>query len=303
MVSLPKLTTPGTVATTKPGVALEPPCIECKTCTQGCYAPVFPPPGFALGLGLRALYTALLVFLPVLLVLSGGRPWLACFMRQLLFRIEHYREGNSATGIDLDPDPYGSHVQETKNRYGKSDAWATWMLDNQVRYEPVFRKARDRPGAIVVSFRYESTPITYNPPWANEGEHMFAMELFADLSYPSFAFNFVFGGDPATSYANVIAGTASLVSYQSGNDVHLHYETIFAHEFGHVMYLLHHYYVTPGDAPQTLPPGETACIMARNAVQWCSACRTALCLPLDADHEAEITTAMEDISQRYPPGF
>jgi hypothetical protein len=219
----------------------------------------------------------------------------------LLFRFEHCREGNQNRRIDLDPDPYRVHVRHIKDTYSKTDAWEQWMLDNRSRYELVFRRARDRPASLVIAFRYETAAIAYDPPWSSEVEHMTAMKAFADLTYPCFDFEFAFGGDPANSYANAIAGTASHISQAAGNTVFLYYETIFNHEFGHVMGVMHHYDQPDGsDAPAHMPPGETRCLMARNSNQWCSACRTALCIPLDVDREAAINAAGQEISRRYP---
>jgi hypothetical protein len=40
--------------------------------------------------------------------------------------------------------------------------------------------------------------------------------------------------------------------------------------------------------------------MDRNSNQWCSACRTALHLPLDVDNDAEISDAGLNLLLRYP---
>jgi hypothetical protein len=273
----------------------------CSTCTRGCYAPVFRASSWPVCLAKKAAYAALLTLLPILLVLSGSKPSIACSLRRLLFRLEHCQEGNQNREIDLEPDSYGSHVRNIKQSYGKTEEWEQWMLANRDRYQVAFGKARLRPAAVVIAYRYESLPIAYNPPWSSEVEHMTAMKSFADLSYPCFDFEFAFGGDTAASYANVIAGTSSHTSYAAGKNVYLYFETIFAHEFGHVMGVAHHYdRVDASDAPAHMPPGETLCLMARNWNQWCSACRTALCIPLDVDHPAGIDAAMQEIIRRYP---
>ena len=81
----------------------------------------------------------------------------------------------------------------------------------------------------------------------------------------------------------------------------MYFETIINHEFGHVLYLLHHYdsIDTIGDGLH-FPPGETGCIMDRNSNEFCSACRTALGLPLNVNNSAAISTAASVIRDRYP---
>ncbi len=82
---------------------------------------------------------------------------------------------------------------------------------------------------------------------------------------------------------------------------HLYFETIFNHEFAHVMQVRHHYDSTAeiGNGNH-MPPGETQCIMDRNSSQFCSACRTALSIPLDIDNDATINAASAEIRDRYP---
>jgi hypothetical protein len=196
---------------------------------------------------------------------------------------------------------YEEHVSNNRQLYGKTAEWEEWMLANRGRYENAYLKSRDRPAVLDLAFRYDSTPIAYNPPWANEDEHMVAMESLAEPAFPGYNFDFTFQGNIGSAYANVVAGIPTITSHASGDTVWLYYETIFNHEFGHVMGI-HHHYDTDAETGQGnhLPPGESKCIMDRNSNQWCSACRTALHLPLDVDNEAEISAAASNIILRYP---
>ena len=198
-------------------------------------------------------------------------------------------------------DPYRSHVQRFRQLYGKTAAWEQWMIDNRNRYEAVLEKATEAPPNLNLAFRYDTTPIAYNPAWTGEAEHMAALKTFAEAAYPGYHFTFIFGGDTVASYANVIAGIPSNSSHASGKDVFLYYETIFSHEFGHVMRLQHHYdTLAEVGTGKHFPPGETGCIMDRTSSHWCSACRTALRIPLDVSNDAAINAAATEILRRYP---
>ena len=197
--------------------------------------------------------------------------------------------------------PYEAHIANYKATYGKSDAWEDWMVANKARYEATFVASSAKPATIDISFRYETAPIAYNPAWASEAEHMSAFTTMAQGAYPGYNFNFVFNGNTSTSYANVIAGIAAQPSYASGKNVYLYYETIFNHEFGHVMKLLHHYDTAPEIATgKHMPPGDTICIMDQSSTMFCSACRTALGVPLDITDTTAMDNAMADILGRYP---
>lgn len=274
---------------------------DCSTCTPGCYAPVFRPKRGAFAFLIKIGYEWLLAVLVLILILSGGNPSVGCRVWQMRFRLEHWDKGNTDWSIDFEPDSYATHVRQIKESYGRTDLWEQWMLATRDRWELVFHTARQRPAAIVVAFQYHSAAIAYNPAWSSKVEHMTALKRAADLSYACYDFQFAFGGDTAASFANVTAGIPTNNSYQSGKNLYLYFETIFAHEFGHVMGVRHHYdQPDASDAPAHMPPGETLCLMARNSSQWCSACRTALCIPLDVDHEAAIDAALQEIMRRYP---
>ena len=175
------------------------------------------------------------------------------------------------------------------------------MLENQSRYLAAFLTSNARPSNVTISFRYDTAAIAYAPPWPNESTHMSALTTMAEGAYPGYDFDFLFNGNTTTSYANIIAGIPTNLSYADGKNVYLYYETIFNHEFGHVMNLPHHYdsVATIGDG-QHMPPGDTVCIMDRTSSMYCSACRTALGLPLDVNDTTAMDNAIADILGRYP---
>lgn len=192
---------------------------------------------------------------------------------------------------------YRERVAEYKARYGMSNEWEQWMYDHQDRYEEAFRLSLETPEIITVAFIYAS-PIAYDPPWSSEDEHMSALETVAEGGYPGYDFDFVLDADPAAAFVTAFAGSDG-TSYASGNTVNLYYETIFNHELAHVLGIKHHY---SGDytVKEYLPPGEPLCLMARNTNQFCSACRTALGLPLDVEYSADVQAATGNILDRYP---
>ena len=175
------------------------------------------------------------------------------------------------------------------------------MIANHTRYEATLAASSAKPATIDISFRYETAPITYAPAWASEAQHMSVFTTMVQGAYPGYNFNIVFGGNTNTSYANIIAGLAVNNSYASGKNVYLYYETIFNHEFGHIMKLPHHY-DTAGQIGDGLhmPPGDTQCIMDRTSTTFCSACRTALGIPLDITDTTDMDNAMAEIIGRYP---
>ncbi|MEJ2155153.1 MAG: hypothetical protein P8X96_07440 [Desulfobacteraceae bacterium] len=203
---------------------------------------------------------------------------------------------------------FDEQIANFKATYGKSDAWEEWMIANKSRYLDTFAASSAKPSTITISFRYDAAPIAYSPAWIDEGEHMDALATMAEGAYAGYFFNLIFEGNTATSYANIIAGIPTNASYASGKNVYVYYETIFNHEFGHVMKLLHHY-DSVGDIGKGLhmPPGDTQCIMDRTSNTFCSACSTALGIPLgpldttDMDNATtDMDNAAADILSRYP---
>lgn len=206
--------------------------------------------------------------------------------------------GGSSSGVSA---AFQARIANYKATYGKSDEWEDWMIANGARYEAAFAASSAKPATITISFKYETSPINYNPAWADETEHMNVFATMAEGAYPGYNFNFVYEGNTNTSYANIIAGTAGTTSYAFGKNVYLYYETIFNHEFGHIMKLPHHYdSVGEIGFGNHMPPGDTKCIMDRNSTTFCSACRTALGIPLDITDTTDMDAAMSDILSRYP---
>jgi hypothetical protein len=201
-------------------------------------------------------------------------------------------------------DRYEVQVKSFRSRYGKSAQWEAWMLANRSRYQSVLKAALAVPCPIPIAVRYATLPpVKYDPPWNSEPDHMIALKRLAELHFPGYGFDFRFGIERSGAYAECILG------YPGNSDadpntrtLRLHYETIFGHEFGHIMNVLHHYEGDSlGGSGFHFPPGETLCIMDRNDNQYCSACRTALNLPLDVDNYQAIVDAMDRI--RYAPGW
>jgi hypothetical protein len=200
-------------------------------------------------------------------------------------------------------DPYEVQVRSFAARYGKDAAWLSWMLANSDRYAPVFQAVHALPCPLPIAVTYQA-PLPYNPPWSSEAEHMTTLDQMAEAAYPGYHFDFRFGVDPASAYAHAILGLPTNTSSTSGHTMSLHFETIFNHEFGHVVALRHHYDTDAATGTgQHFPPGETGCIMDRTTSQFCSACRAALNVPLDADTGTAFSTASSAILSRYPAGW
>jgi hypothetical protein len=128
----------------------------------------------------------------------------------------------------------------------------------------------------------------------------------AALAFPGMDFAFLFEVDPR--YADVVLevdATPGTTSSASADPPHLvlHFETILHHEFGHTMALRHHYAEGQDTHVILPPPGETHCVMARNATEYCSACRAATNLDLNAHAEPRLGKVMQDFLHRYPQGY
>ena len=199
-------------------------------------------------------------------------------------------------------DKYEVQVQAVRKRYGKGIEWENWMIANRDRYAPVFAAAHALPCPISIDVRYE-TPLAYNPPWTSEAEHMTALNRMGDVMFPGYRFDFRLGRDTPGAYAQAVLGYPG-TSNAPGRMLYLHYETIFGHEFGHTMQVLHHHDTDEAmGTGQHFPPGERGCTMDRNESQYCSACRAALNVQLDVDNWAAIDSAIGVILDRYPPGW
>lgn len=269
--------------------------------SEPCYAPVFERSSFLTCLLNAISYAFVLLALLLLIAITFGSERFICQLRQTVFRMRHCRDGNSDPHIDLNMDAYEWHVHDWRERYGKSAEWEQWMRDNRDRYIHAFNNARSAPDTLVIAFRYDTAPVAYNPPWTSETEHMGVLEAISEGCYIGYEFDFVFNGDTTTSYCNAIAGIPTNHSRAEGKTVYLYYEGIFIHEFGHVIGLPHHYDTDPEyGRGMHMPPGETLCLMDRRGNQLCSACRTALYIPLNVDNSAAVEAAIRNINSRYP---
>lgn len=196
---------------------------------------------------------------------------------------------------------YDVQVHSFRVRYGKSAQWESWMLANRSRYENAFSIAHAAPCPVKIAVSY-ATPIPYDPPWSSVNQHMTLLETAGNGAFDGYHLDFSESLAPADAYAQAILGTPD--SATGGNVMSLHFETILNHEFGHVMGIPHHY-DTLDDVGDGLhfPPGESGCVMDRNRSEYCSACRTALNVPLDVNNTAAIDAAITAILDRYPSGW
>ena len=154
------------------------------------------------------------------------------------------------------------------------------MIANKPRFKATFDASRAKPATLRINFEYEQAPFVR---WADEEEHMDAFERYAENIFPGYNFDFVFQGSRSSSYAYILADPVMPWSYSINQEIGLIAEGIFNHEFGHTMKLQHHY-INDLSEQIYMPPGETKCIQARNSYMYCSACRTALGIPLDIDN-------------------
>lgn len=178
-----------------------------------------------------------------------------------------------------------------------SGDWWQWMRVHKDAYKEAYVRARtDRRIRFEVSY---DRPIAYDPPWADEDEHMRALERMAELAYPGWDFSFSLD-DPQAEFFAVI-GYSGPASFADGETVYLIWEGIFLHEFAHTLGIGHHYCsATDLSAPcPDRPPGEGRCIMDRNAATWGPTEQFVLNLGQQR-HDDEVEEAISEINGRYP---
>lgn len=197
---------------------------------------------------------------------------------------------------------YDAQVDVIKAMHGKTNEWETWMKSDKVRarYENAWERSRSIPTTLKLAFRYGGAPLAYDPSWESEHQHMEVLDDMGTLAFPGLSFEFLFGADPATTDMLVEVGGLGGTSHAGGNYAYLYYETIFNHEFGHILNIPHHYLGADVSTKIFMPPGEDYCVMARNSNQYCSGCRAAMHLNLEADTSAKLSAITSDIISRYP---
>jgi hypothetical protein len=202
---------------------------------------------------------------------------------------------------DTVTDQYEIQVRAFRARWDKSAEWERWMLDNRPRYENAVRASLAIPCPVKILVTMWA-PIDYRPPWPSHAEHMRLLGLVGNGAFPGYHLDFSLFHDIRDHYARAFLGTPG--SGANVRSMHLHYETIVNHEFGHIMGIAHHYTdLSTLGMGLNFPPGERGCTMDRDRYEYCSACRTALNLPLDVDNDRQIRDAMDLILARYPPGY
>lgn len=227
--------------------------------------------------------------------------------------IDQPPDGQTSDGdLSLNEDPdfcamkssggdYVGDVIRFRDCKGLSDAWSTWMIENQNTLQFAYNNGRgDR--SVRVKVEYDQV-IDYDPPWQDEDEHMVALKQLAELAFPGWDFTFSID-EPSPDVTAVLGytGIASRAVSIPTPTVFLIYETVFNHEFAHLLGVRHHYC---GDDFQNTaicelaPPDEGPCIMSRDSNTWGPTEQFLLYLTGERSDD-EIREVASDILNRYP---
>jgi hypothetical protein len=146
---------------------------------------------------------------------------------------------------------------------------------------------------------------------------MSKLAQFAHLSFPGaapasapkdsnlhFAFVFEMNAKLADAHVQVTGQAGASNTDPASKQITLIFEPIFGHEFGHIFGVQHHYDELPEpNNPLFMPPDENICVMARNGMNYCSACRAAMHLNPVVDNTSDLIKIADDINKRYPASY
>lgn len=207
------------------------------------------------------------------------------------------------------PDPrlaaFADDVQAAQAAYEMPAAWSDWMIQRKDRWADAYLVGVGGKTSWRLNVVYDRE-VAYAPAWTSEAEHMAALKKMMELQFPGWTFTF--GLDLPDADRTVHLGETK-ISHADGTDVHLVWEGILAHEFGHTVGLRHHYSDTQADSdgvlqetPDTEPPGESDCIMSRDGVSWGQTEQFLLRLAPPGP-DAPINAAITELNRRYPKGW
>ncbi len=165
-------------------------------------------------------------------------------------------------------DGFADDVAAAQTAYGMPAEWTTWMVAHADRYKAAYLLGQSGKTDWRINVVFEA-PVAYQPAWASNEEHAAAFQKLLTLGFPGWTFTV--GFDLENADRTIHLGHQG-ISYAEGKDVWLVWEGIALHELGHTFGLPHEYHSGPHgevlvDADDH-PPGESPCLMSRNAVTW-----------------------------------
>jgi hypothetical protein len=166
-----------------------------------------------------------------------------------------------ATQTVSQEESFSDDVASAQVAYQMPAAWATWMIERTDVWARAYAVGTSGKTTWRLNVVYDA-PMAYT--WATEADHFAALESVLTLAYPGWTFTI--GANLTNPDRTLHLGHAGR-SEAEGNDIYLVWEGIIVHEFGHTVGLNHHYVMANGEplaTPDTLPPGESDCVMSRN---------------------------------------